>query len=217
MIDMNEIIDGVIRTLRREWSRDIWEPRTVWIQRANDGREAPKTLRWSKRIELYFRAAGGPWSRTLDKRDGRIKYRPATDAWCGMFAGYGFANPDQVPVRVHPEISKRVFPSTYRLNSRKFWKAAGFDKLESRVWAADIQRGDIVTVRTRRNDPRPWGDHIVVALGPASDGEFPTIEGNAYGNKPSGEWARQGVVIRTRPLSDVRRVYRLRPEHFTSK
>lgn len=214
---MKEIIEGVIRTLRAEWKRDIWEPRTVWIQRANEGQEAPKTKRWTKRIELYFRTAGPTWERILSKRSGELKYRPASDPWCGMFVGYGFAHPDGVDVRVHPEISRRVFPSTYRLNSRKFWEAAGFDKLES-LAPADIQRGDVVTVRTRRNDPRPWGDHIVCALGPVGpDGSFPTIEGNAYGNKPSGEWNRQGVVIRTRPLSDVRRVYRLLPEHFTSK
>lgn len=214
---MTEFIEAVIRTLRAEWSLDIWDPKTSWIERLNAGEDAPSTAFWSARIELYFRTAGPVWAGRLDKRRGIVKYRPKSDAWCGMFVGYGFANPDGSPFRVDPRISELVFPSTYRLNSRAFWNRAGHEKLKS-LRPCDVQRGDVLTVRTRRTDPKAYGDHIVLALGPAGpDGEIPTIEGNAQGGKPTGPWSRQGVVIRTRPVEDVRRVYRLGPEHLTEK
>lgn len=214
---MHEIIEAIIRTLRAEWSKDIWDPRAVWIDRLNAGEDAPQTAFWSERIEAYFRAAGPIWAGRLDKRAGAVKYRPASDAWCGMFVGYGFVNPDGLNVRVDPRIAALVFPSTYRLNSRAFWNQAGHDKLKS-LAPEDVQRGDVLTVRTRRTNPKPWGDHVVLALGPAGpDGQIPTIEGNAQGNKPTGPFERQGVVIRTRPVEDVRRVYRFTEAHFVEK
>ncbi len=214
---MTEFIEAVIRTLRAQWALDVWDPKTSWIERLNSGESAPQTLRWSRIIEGYFQAAGPVWASRLNKRKGIVKYRPKSDAWCGMFVGSGFADPHGSPFRVHPKISELVFPSTYRLNSGAFWKRAGFPKLKS-LRPTDVQRGDVLTVRTRRTDPRAYGDHIVLALGPAGpDGEIPTIEGNAQGNKPTGPWNRQGVVIRTRPVEDVRRVYRLGPEHLVRK
>lgn len=214
---MQAIIEGVIRTLRAEWKADIWDPRTDWVDRANRGEDAPDTLRWAARIEAYFASAGPSWAARHQARPGRVKYRPASDAWCGMFVAYGLANPDGVNARLHPRLAELVLPSTYRLNTASFWARAGFKRPRSRA-ATDVQRGDILTVTTRKVNPKPYGDHIVLALGPAgTDGLIPTIEGNASGNKPTGTWDRQGVVIRTRSVDSVKRVYRLGPEHFTER
>ena len=43
---------------------------------------------------------------------------------------------------------------------------------------------------------------------PNVDGDFDTIEGNAKGYGPDGEW-REGVSKRTRNIKDVACIYRL--------
>jgi hypothetical protein len=214
---MRDIVEGVIRTLRAEWTADVWDPKSDWVIRANHGEDAPDTRRWAARIECYFAAAGPSWRNRLNARPGRIKYRPFDDAWCGMFVNYGLANPEGVNARLHPKLSELVLPSTYRLNTAAYWTRAGFKRPRS-LPASAVQRGDVLTVTTRKTNPKAYGDHIVLALGPAdANGDIPTIEGNASGNKPTGPWDRQGVVIRTRPVDSVKRVYRFGPEHFTER
>lgn len=218
--ELVRIVEAAITVLEAEWAADIKDPLRDWIERAVAGASSPETRRWAARIESYIRASGATWGRILDKRSGPPHYR-TSDAWCGFFAGFGFARAHTVegapPFRLDPRINEYVMPSTLRINSRPHWLRAGYinalrgDVIEP----ADIKRGDIVTIETNRLTPRDYGDHFVVALSaPTADGFFDTIEGNASGVKPSGPDSRQGVVKNRRALSRVRRVYRLQPAHF---
>lgn len=219
-VELNLIVECALTILEYEWNLDIKDPLSVWIDRAVNGDDAPDTRRWAARIEQYIRTSGRVWARILDRRPGPPFYR-VSDAWCGFFANFGLATahtiPGAPPFKLDPRISELLMPSTSRMSSRLKWLQAGYIKplRGDVIKPADIKRGDVVTIQTRRTDSKAYGDHFVTALGPPdADGFFDTIEGNAEGRKPTGPDSRQGVVKCRRPLSRVRRVYRFAPEHF---
>ena len=73
---------------------------------------------------------------------------------------------------------------------------------------------DIVTVFTSKDKTPTYGNHIVLPMSlPNADGDFDTIEGNAKGYGPNGEW-REGVSKRTRNIKDVAYTYRLQDGDF---
>lgn len=218
--EMRLIVESAAQALLAEWALDIKDPLSVWIDRAVAGDPAPDTRRWAARIEDYIRTAGKVWGRILDQRTGPPFYR-TSDAWCGFFVDFGYATAHRQPnapqFKINPKISEIVLPSTLRIDSRAHWLRAGYlVPLNGKaIKPADIQRGDIVTIQTRRVDAKDYGDHYVFALsGVDEDGFFDTVEGNAEGRKPTGPDTRQGVVKCRRPISRVRRVYRLEPRHF---
>jgi hypothetical protein len=211
-------VESAVRTLEQEWALDIWEPLENWINRANRGESAPDTTRWAKRIEDYMRASGPHWASVLQARAGVIRWRK-NDHWCGFFANWGFVRAHLQPCtpqyRLHPQISHIIMPSTYRISSADVWRRAGLPRLNGLLIPAhDIQRGDVVTIETNSRDPKPYGDHFVVALSGVINGKFRAVEGNASGRKPTGPDTRQGVVLNERDVSRVRRVYRFQPQHF---
>jgi len=220
LAEMAQLREAALSVLLDEWTADIKDPLSIWIDRAVAGDPAPETRRWAARIEGYIREAGRVWSRILNSRTGPPFYR-TSDAWCGFFAAYGYATAHKRPgapqFKLNPKISEIVLPSTYRIASRTHWTRAGFlvPLNGLAIKPQDIQRGDIVTIQTRHTDAKGYGDHYVVALTGVDDtGHFDTVEGNAEGVKPSGPDSRQGVVKCRRPISRVRRVYRLEPRHF---
>ena len=112
---------------------------------------------------------------------------------------------------LRPDICYRTLPSNERL-AGKGPKGSAFDVKPEHPFPAHIRRGDIVTVNSTKN--RPYGTHIVLAMGPPDDlGQFPTIEGNSNGRRPDGSMGR-GVVKKHRRASQVARVYRLGPVHY---
>ena len=122
-------------------------------------------------------------------------------AWCGAFAAFCFGE------KVNLSVRKNTFPSCYRMS--RDWSNSS--RVQSRD---DIQAGDLVIVYTSSEKSPSYGNHITISRGtPDSRGDFPTIEGNAHGIGPNQDW-REGVIKRTRNVSNVARVYRLIDEDF---
>jgi len=70
-------------------------------------------------------------------------------------------------------------------------------------------KGDIVVVYTSSAKTPDYGNHITIALSsPDDEGNFETVEGNAKGEGPNGDW-REGVIKRQRSIFDVAHIYRL--------
>ena len=142
----------------------------------------------SDRITTYIKSVAGiGWSWEKDyKKNGQF-------AWCGAFAAFCFS-------KVQFNIRQKIFPSCYRLYNN-------FNNTSRR--AGKVRPGDIVTVFTSKDKTPIYGNHIVIAMSlPDVDGDFDTIEGNAKGYGPGGEW-REGVSKRTRNIKDVACIYRL--------
>ena len=124
--------------------------------------------------------------------------------WCGAFAGFCL-----VSAGVRPELLRQQSPaeaggigSTYRLHS-----LCRLDERRRITGVADVRMGDVLVVgrlsTVTKARPR-WGEHIVIAAGPATphdeDSTIPTVEGNASGAGPSGE-VHEGVIRRSRPCT----------------
>ena len=140
----------------------------------------------SSRITVYIKSSNGiGWSWEEDyKKNGQF-------SWCGAYAAFCYQ-------KVKFSLRNKVFPSCYRMNE-------AWSNTSRRV--KNIYVGDIVTVFTTAH--KSYGDHIVIALSLVDDnGDFETIEGNAKGFGPNGDW-REGVSKRTRNIKDVARIYRL--------
>lgn len=147
----------------------------------------------SDRITIYIKsvdALGWTWENDY-KKNGQF-------SWCGAFAAMCFT-------KVQFKIRQKIFPSCYRLYTN-------FNNTSRRV--SDVRPGDIVTVFTSKDKTPNYGNHIVLPMSlPNADGDFDTIEGNAKGYGPDGEW-REGVSKRTRNIKDVACIYRLQEDDF---
>lgn len=142
----------------------------------------------SSRINLYIKSTDGlgwTWEDNYTK-NGQF-------AWCGAFAAWCYT-------KANFKIRQKVFPSCYRL-----WNNWGGTARK----VEEIAIGDIVVVYTSSDKSPSYGNHITLALSvPDEDGNFDTIEGNAKGEGPDGDW-REGVIKRQRSIFDVAHIYRL--------
>lgn len=182
--------------------------------------EVPKRLitnarphRSEQSVEALKRAEA-EWEMIIKEPDGRIDdyirsrdgigwswEKPYTRnrqfAWCGAFAAFCWSS-------VRFNIRQKIFPSCYRLYSK--WVNTA-----RHIEADQMQPGDIVVVYTSKRSVQ--GDHITLCLEAPVDGQFKTIEGNAFGTSGDGERA-EGVVKNTRSIDQVAHVYRLLSEDF---
>lgn len=119
-------------------------------------------------------------------------------AWCGAFAAFCWQS-------VKLEIRKSIFPSCYRLFN-------AWGQSSRKISADQMMPGDIVVVFSTAR--KSYGDHITLCMSPPNaEGEFETIEGNAYGELGNGSYG-QGVITRTRNLNGVAHVYRFLGSDF---
>jgi hypothetical protein len=147
----------------------------------------------SSRINTYIKSVEGiGWDWEKDyTRNGQF-------AWCGAFAAFCYNS-------ARFNIRHKIFPSCYRM-----YNAWGNTTRKVK----DIYTGDIVVVYTSSEQSPAYGNHITIALGPPdSEGFFETIEGNAKGYGPDGQY-REGVSKRTRNVKDVAHIYRLASEDY---
>jgi len=172
-------------------SKPTYHVREV-VQRAHDEWELNVTEPGlggdSSRINLYIKSREGiGWTWEADyTKNGQF-------AWCGAFAAFCYT-------KVQFNIKQKIFPSCYRMYSN--WGGT------SRK-VAEVMKGDIVVVYTSSAKTPDYGNHITIALSsPDDEGNFETIEGNAKGEGPTGEW-REGVIKRQRSIFDVAHIYRL--------
>jgi hypothetical protein len=195
---------------------------------------------WAKNIEDqtgslvirdFYHRAGWRWL---------AAYKNGRDHWCGMFAGNCTLNighhiePDQcVGVVIDPDIAHFVTPSTSRLNNPRKWAQAtptppikfeippphyrdphkASEALKASMGPELVEAlipGAIATVTSRGLDT--YGGHILIVDSYDGGLEFTTIEGNAWGQLGNGEHG-EGVIRRKRYISDLRRVYHLKPQH----
>lgn len=173
-------------------------------------------------ISNYFNECGWQWH--LDQHSGGLfdeDIRQATPhleycglfvGWCGLQVGIHLEPGRGMPVRLKPSIANIVLPSTYRAQSAAHWERAGV-AMPAAVDAGALQPGDIVTLRTRAEGAKAYGDHFAIVASVAGR-LVHTVEANAAGMLGPDKRAGRGVVRRPRLLSDVRRVLRLRSEHF---
>lgn len=117
------------------------------------------------------------------------EYKNKKFAWCGAFCGFCW-------IDISPDIRKKSFPSTYRLQE---WAKGSRRIIKS---LSEARKGDIVIVGFRK----PWGDHITL-LDKLDKGGFWSVEGNAYGETPTGE-RREGVIRRFRREEEINVIYR---------
>lgn len=202
--------------------------REAWIRAAEDqwqkGLQLPGSTA-ERQIGEFFREIGWQWA--LDKfglDDGLYseearKKSPAGLNWCGIFiAAMGtrineyMVNLIDINAILDVQVASKCLPSTFRMQDKATWKKT---KLEPfRALSVDqVQRGDIITLKTLQN-PKPYGDHIAIVQDvDRFKSTIRTIEGNATGYFPGGNFGR-GVVQRDRAMSAVARVYRADKEHF---
>lgn len=147
----------------------------------------------SSRINFYIKsshALGWNWEEDY-KKNGQF-------SWCGAFAAYCYTS-------LKFAIRQKILPSCYRLYNN--WYNTG-----RRV--NEVCIGDIITVYTSSEQSPHYGNHIVLALSLIDEsGDFETLEGNAKGYGPNGDW-REGVSRRTRNIKDVACIYRLKDCDF---
>ena len=147
----------------------------------------------SNRINVYIKSSNGlgwSWEDNYEKN--------GDFAWCGAFAAFCYTN-------LKFTIRQKILPSCYRLYNN--WYNTGRRSNE-------ICIGDIVTVFTSSDQSPHYGNHIVLVSGLMDEnGDFQTIEGNAKGEGPDGEW-REGVSTRTRNIKYVACIYRLKDCDF---
>lgn len=173
-------------------------------------------------IERYFtdvaRADGRTWQWFLDRYNGRYVERTPTgeyQQWCGLFVAYCAQNVGvhlerrkSVPITIAPGIAYYVLPGTHRIASAAKWSDAQVPEPE-RPNPAEAQPGDIFTVGAGST-----GSHIgIVTHHPDEHGEFLTVEGNARG--VLGDFRiGEGVIRRTRHITEVVQLIRLSPDHY---
>lgn len=119
-------------------------------------------------------------------------------AWCGAFAAFCYN-------KLRLTIRSKIFPSCYRL-----WNAWGGTSRK----VSELNHGDIVVVYTSDDRSPSYGNHITICMSfPDNDGNFETIEGNARGQGPSGDF-QEGVIRRKRNVKDIAHIYRPASEDY---
>jgi hypothetical protein len=221
--------------LRKAWlaaALDEWnnprgaDPRRNAVRDDDGGREGDRDI-----ITGYFAACG--WS--FHVPNGYAER--GNTAWCGIFAGaMGRRVGDYlvegqcVGVALDADVCQKVMPSTYRLDSKQKWRAAGVSEALTFVPADEgafrhkharsvvvspeevLLPGVIACVET--SGGKPYGDHVVIVeeYDPHKK-ELMTVEGNGRGLLGDGV-AGEGVVRGVRDLRTVRRVYHFGVKHF---
>lgn len=197
--------------------------REAWV-RACLSEVGTRSVGDEDRITTYFR--GIDWGWAIDQhcpggvyddevrrrlgRSGPLNFCGIGPAWCGVhLLGSHIEDDMSVSVRLRPAIASVIMPSTYRIQSRERWWS-GSVNMEAAPQVDDIQRGDVLAVRTGANIR--WGDHIVLVTGRDGDKIF-TVEFNTTGDLGDGT-AGRGVVTRQRDMGDVVRAYRFQQRHF---
>lgn len=149
----------------------------------------------TRRIEKIVQDGGGDfWFNWMIKKFGR--YRDRKVEWCGFFVGACFPT-------LAPSIRLELISSCNRIDND--WDQTEFSK-PAYIDPKDIQPGDVVT----KNGDR-LNSHMMLAISTVERGVFRTIEGNAYGQSPSGVRV-EGVVKNQRFTKDVYAVYRFTKE-----
>jgi hypothetical protein len=132
--------------------------------------------------------------------------------WCGAFAATCWMD-------IKASLRKDYYSSTYRLDRYASYRSAFGEEPDARPADGERLRAAVDGLDFRRFfDPRPgdillvgkkgYGTHIcLVESYDAAAGAFCTVEGNAFGNGPHGEY-QQGVIRRTRGLKEIRRIIR---------
>ncbi len=172
----------------RYWREDIYDPHSR--DRTSDA------TRCKAVIDLMIRVGLGWTWEDLYSGDGAFE-------WCGAFAAKCWST-------VKPEIRKRYFASTYRLD-----RYAQYLQVSDEVMTGRAGRlYGVLDENSKRDalpfEPRPgdiliigykgYGQHIcLVESYDAAAGMFHTIEGNGNGTGPNGEH-QQGVVRGLRPV-----------------
>lgn len=186
--------EDLASTAEKEWERHI-EEKTHLIN--NDI------------TDMFDQNGWAAWLRTTEGGGCPKGYvRPPDPDWCG----HALANH---ALKMGKPISKllcrKVFPSTFRLNSPKHWSIAGFEEVPRVDKTDDLKRGDIVVLRWENG--KRYGDHITLAISDLKeDGSFETIEGNAKGKLPNGRNGR-GLIKQIRNRAQIAKIYRLTEKH----
>lgn len=148
-----------------------------------------------QRINTYIKSSQGlNWTWESDyTKNGQF-------SWCGAFVAFCYG------LSVLSSIRQKIFPSCYRMYQN--W----INTSRCRDGEKPLP-GDIVTVFTSSDQSPVQGNHIVLCVSaPDELGDFQTIEGNAHGEGPEGRI--EGVIKRTRNMSNVAHIYRLLSEDY---
>lgn len=161
---------------------------------------------------------------------------------CGLTLGNYLSNFMSVPIMIDPDIAFKVLPSTQRMVSAGKWREAGYEK-PAKTFEPDDESGGWVDKRIFQRMPieevflpgaiamiaartygkgkkfdkrNEIGGHYVCIESLEGD-RVNTVEGNATGELPSGDWG-EGVVRRrgehARKVSDFKRVIHFSYKHF---
>lgn len=166
-----------------------------------------------RKIERLLDTACAGWELGEDGR-----YTSESEAeWCGYtIAAAGRMLGDYLESRrcldvaLARPVAVHCLPSCSRMHAASRWSDAQAPQPEHPD-PSEIQRGDIVAVRTTGSQPH--GDHLVLATDAPNSVGFDTVEGNAYGRLGDGQHG-QGVIRGRRVLEKVYQVYRLGIDHF---
>lgn len=165
------------------------------------------------KIERLVDMAGAGW----DLGEDREYTHEHELEWCGYLVGAcarrvgDFLHSDKcVDVTIHRKLASKGMGSTYRIQASEYWDPYRPPKT---IPAHKARRGDILVVETTGS--QQWGDHIALVRGRPTEGDIPTIEGNAQDVLLGDQTRGEGVGTRARTIDDVYACYRLRPEHFT--
>ena len=112
-------------------------------------------------------------------------------AWCGAFCAFAWKD------SISDEIRKKCFPSTYRLQQWAKNSTRIIDNLK------DARPGDIIIVGHKKS----YGDHITL-FEKSDDKGYWSVEGNAFGETPSGGARKEGVIRRWRSEDEIHSIYR---------
>jgi len=198
MPTMQDVRNAAVDVAIEEWERVVRDPQD------------------RDRIKTYIRESGAGWMLDVGR------YDESEDFWCGTFAAYCFQQVGDhlvdgqcVDLSLADGLGRQIFPSTVRLAGRGPYPWTDFaDGPPERIDPEDVQRGDVLSVKTGRTS-RPYGGHVVLAEGPPESGEIPTVEGNSshgvLGNNEPGE----GVCRAAWSVDDIGLALRLRKSHFT--
>ena len=118
-------------------------------------------------------------------------YKNKRFAWCGAFAAWSWRGIVSEDTRFYH------WASTYRLQEWARGSARVIKSLEA------ARKGDLIVV----GKGKAWGDHITL-FERCDEGGYWSVEGNAWGETPSGGPRREGVIRRWRSSDEIHAIYR---------